>query len=84
MNIFPDNISILIVGNFFGNKKNMPTSQAEELQKILLQRGVNVLFTSIFLNRIPRLLDTLFSIYKFRKQYEIVNIQFYGGLALIL
>jgi len=75
---------ILIVGNFFGNKNNMPTTQAEELQKILSYKGINVLSASRYLNRVPRLLDTLFCIYKYRKQYEIVNIQFYGGFALIL
>ena len=62
----------------------MPTTQAEELQKILLKRRMNVFFTSRYLNRIPRLLDTLFTIYRLKNQYVLVNIQFYGGFALIL
>ena len=54
-----DGLRLFIVGNFFGNQKGMPTTQAEETKKILKHRGVKVYFASKKINRLPRLLDTL-------------------------
>ena len=76
--------AIFIVGNFFDNRRGTPTTQAEELKKILEQRGVRVLSSSRHIRRFPRLLDTLYSLIRHRREYRIVNIQFYGGLALVL
>lgn len=75
---------IFIVGNFFGNQKDMPTTQAEEVKKIFEQRGVQIYFASRHIPRLTRLMDTLWSMWRWSKHYSIVQIHFYGGLALIL
>lgn len=79
-----DPLSIFIVGNFFGNQKDMPTTQAEEVKKIFEQRGVQVYFASRHIPRLRRLLDTLWSLWRLSNRFQIVQIHFYGGLALIL
>lgn len=78
------NNGILIIGNFFNNKKGRPTTQAEELYKLLLSNSHNVFFTSIYINRLLRFFDIIFKIIFLRKKYTIINIQFYGGLALYI
>lgn len=78
------NPGIMIVGGFFGNKKGLPTTQAEELKKLLQRANIPVYFTSRYHSRILRLFDTFFSLVFYSRRYQIVNIQFYGGLALIL
>lgn len=78
------NPAIFIVGNFFNNRGGTPTTQAEELKKILENRGGKVIHASRHLHRVARFCDTLYSLLFFRRQYQIVNIQFYGGLALVL
>lgn len=76
--------ALFIVGNFFNNVNGTPTTQAEELKKILTRRGIRVISASRQIHRLPRLLDTIFSLVRHRREYQIVNIHFYGGLALVL
>lgn len=78
------NPGVMIVGGFFGNKNGLPTTQAEELKKLLQRANIPVYSTSRYPNKILRLLDVLFSLVFYSRHYQIVNIQFYGGLALVL
>lgn len=77
-------IRIFVVGHFFKPHKGLPTSQAENLVELLLKSGASVFYASHYSSRLPRLLDTLWRMWKFSKNYDIVQIHSYGGLALIL
>jgi glycosyltransferase involved in cell wall biosynthesis len=77
-------IRIFVVGHFFGSRKGLPVSQAEQLVGLLANSGAAMTFASRYVSKIPRLLDTLLQMTRYANRYEIVHIHSYGGLALIL
>ena len=77
-------IRLFMVGHFFEARYGLPTSQAEILRTLLQREGANVYFASSHIRKIPRLLDTLWQMWKYASNYQVVQIHSYGGKALVL
>ncbi len=77
-------IRLFMVGHFFEARYELPTSQAEILSKLLKREGATVYFASTYFHKIPRLLDTLWQMWKYTSNYQVVQIHSYGGRALLL
>ena len=76
---------ILILGNFFGNKKDRPTSQAEVLLEVLVENGYKAKGSSKYIFPLPRFIDQVWTLLLCRlKNYKSVIIEFYGSRAFYL
>ena len=76
---------ILIIGNFFGNKKGRPTSQAEVLLEVLGEHGYEATGSSKYIFPLPRFINQVWTLLSCRlKNYKMVVIEFYGSRAFYL
>jgi glycosyltransferase involved in cell wall biosynthesis len=73
---------VLLIGNFL-SALTETHSVCEDLAVRLKEHGLHVITTSDKLARIPRLLDMLITIFKYRNQYGVAQIDTYSGPAFI-
>lgn len=73
--------AILLVGTFFSQKGHK--SVGEDLADHLRERGWQIITTSAKVERIPRFLDILSSIWNRRNHYQVAQIDVYSGLAFM-
>ncbi len=72
--------TIFIVGLFLSekNKGKIMRTAADQLAELLCKYGYDVITTSSVLNKIARLIDTLFSIIRHSRKYKIAIVPLYG------
>lgn len=80
--IHQPNKTILLVGTFLSHT-GRPRSVCEDLATQLNENGWNVITTSRLPYRLPRMVDILTTIWKFRRQYHIAQIDVYSGTAFV-
>lgn len=73
--------AILIIGLFESarNKSKIIKTAAEQLKDLFMAYGIHVFKTSVYMNKISRMLDTVYTIYHNRKKYSIAIVPLYGG-----
>jgi glycosyltransferase involved in cell wall biosynthesis len=74
--------SILLVGTFFSHINGF-RSGCEDLAAYCRKKGWNVITTSHHLARIPRLLDILSTIWRYKNTYQVARIDVYSGPAFL-
>lgn len=72
---------ILVVGLFLSkkNQHKILRTPADQLAEVLKKNGYQVITTSIYVQRLFRLLDTIYTILVNRKKFDIAIVPFYGG-----
>jgi len=73
------NVKILYIGNNLFNKTGYPTT-LQTLSQLLTNEGYTVKKTSNKLNQVVRMLDIIYSIFKYRKKSDFVLIDTYSTL----
>lgn len=74
--------SILVLGNFFSGTMGT-RSVGEDLTSMLEANGWSVKTASSRRGRVVRLLDMLISIWRWRREYAVVYLEVYSGLAFL-
>jgi len=77
-----NNRSLLLIGNFLSSK-GMNQGISKNLYELLTVNGWSVLFSSTYLNKWLRLLDMITSAIKWRKQYQVANIDVFSSRSFI-
>ncbi len=77
---------ILIIGLFISeeNKHLILRSSADRLAELFTKNQIPIITVSTKVGRLPRLLDTVATIIKQRKEYDIALLPLFGGLSLVL
>ena len=73
---------LLMVGNFLNASVKTRTA-SEELADHLSARGVGVLTTSSRTNRVARLADMVWTVWKRRHEYSVAQVAVFSGPAFI-
>lgn len=73
--------SILWVGPMLGKNPGWVTTQGEILADLFAREGYGSLITSSIPARFPRLADTLYSIFTWRRQYDLAVLNVFSGPA---
>ena len=74
--------SILLIGNFLSSSLGT-RSVSEDLCLRLLASGWQVIYASRRANRLLRLLDMLWVTWRFRRQYQVAQLDVFSGLAFV-
>ena len=75
---------VLIIGLFLNLQDGALPTQAEELSLLLIRSNYISIKVSKFKNKFLRVLETVYKIFYYSRNYSTAIVQFYGGLSLIL
>lgn len=71
--------TIALVGPMLGRHRGWVTSQGEVLAQLFAEHGHGVRLTSSFRRPLPRLADTLFALWRWRHEIDVVMVMVFSG-----
>lgn len=75
---------ICFVGNLLGRNQGFTTTQGQIMADLFSDEGYEIISTSSEINRANRLADIVFTILRHRRQIDLVVLEVYSGLSMIM
>jgi L-malate glycosyltransferase len=77
-------VRLCFVGNMLGRNPGYVTTQGQIVSDLFARAGYEVVSTSSKINKVARLADIIGTIVKNRKQIDVVVIEVYSGLSMVM
>ncbi|MBK8465890.1 MAG: glycosyltransferase family 4 protein [Chloracidobacterium sp.] len=77
-------VSLCVVGNLLGRNPGYITTQGQILADLLTKEGHTVISCSSKINRVFRLLDIVWTVFRNRKKFDVLILEVYSGLNILM